>query len=59
MTDVALGERKEELSLSPTLSPAREPLVRYLQVKVQVRAMSEPCQSQVYPSIRSVRQTKK
>lgn len=31
-----------KLSLFPTLSPAREPLVRYLQVKVQVRAMSEP-----------------
>lgn len=42
MTDVALGERKEELSLFPTPSPAREPLVRYLQVKVNVKAMSEP-----------------
>lgn len=37
--DVALGERKEELSLFPTPSPAREPLVRYLQVKVKVQVV--------------------
>lgn len=44
MTDVALKEKKGwKLSLFPTPSPAREPLVRYLQVKVR----SEPYQSHV------------
>lgn len=37
MTDVALKEKKRKKRNNPT--PAREPLVRYLQVKVKVQVV--------------------